>query len=151
MLITPHQAQPLRYTLSNPFTARNHRESRLTNKTRREPAKNATSLRTPGPFDMQILAIIIPGNDDSRYVFAAVAWPDSPRPGERGTNSFSRVLRFILSAKVEKTFQGFVIDTDQFSANLTSRLLSFLSLKFPIYDIISFDSLFQHSFERIFP
>lgn len=81
VLITPHQAQPLRYTLSNPFTARNHRESRLTNKTGREPAKNATSLRTPGPFDMQILAIIIPGNDDSRYVFAAVAWPDSPRPG----------------------------------------------------------------------
>lgn len=53
--------------------------------------------------------------------------------------------------KVEKTFQGSVIDTDQLSANLTSRLLSFLSLKFPIYDIISFDSLLRHSFERIFP
>ena len=45
VLITPHQPQPLRYTLSNLFTARNHWESRLTNKTRRELAKNARACR----------------------------------------------------------------------------------------------------------
>lgn len=68
---------------------------------------------------MQILAIIIPGNDDSRYVFAAVA---ARFTSARATNSFSQL--------VEKSFPP------QGSTSLALNSLSSLSLKFPI----TFDS-----------